>query len=72
MAYRYYSIYRPVFIGTYPKFEDNKIVEIFNYDTKTEIEGVPRSVWGYIDYENPISVKDALNFELWGETYKQD
>lgn len=61
---RYYSIMRPVSIGTYPKPKDNKILKIFNYDIKTKVSDAPRSVWGYIEYEKPLTNKEMLDYEL--------
>lgn len=58
--FRYYSTQRPVSPGTYPK--NNNVVEIFNYDKKTNIEGTV--TWGYIDYKQPLSQELAISYEL--------
>lgn len=65
MSNRYYSIMRPVSIGTYPKPEGNEVITIHNYEEKTKVDDCPRKVWGYIEYEKPLSDKDMLDYELF-------
>lgn len=60
-TYRYYSIMRPVSIGTYPK---SGAVSIFNFDAKQPVEEIGRSAWGYIDYDRKLTEKEAQDFEL--------
>lgn len=71
--HRYYSPMRPVFIGTYPQPEGNKVVDIFNFDHRERIDGFPRPIWGWIDYEKPLSDKDMLDYELfYAENFKEE
>lgn len=64
---RYYSILRPVSIGTYPKPRDNRVLEINNFDRKTYCEEIEREAWGYIDYEKTLTPRDANIYELMPE-----
>ena len=59
MIYRYYSTMRPVAPGTFPKKRD---CEIHNYDERIEIDGL--KAWGYIDYPEPLTEKEAHSYEL--------
>jgi hypothetical protein len=61
---RYYSLLRPVSIGTYPKPGDNKVLEIKNFDNRTYCEDIGREAWGYIDYEKVLTPKDANIYDL--------
>lgn len=64
---RYYSILRPVSIGTYPKPKDNKVLKIVNFDSRTYYKDIGREAWGYIDYEKPLSLDDVVKYELVAE-----
>lgn len=60
--FKFYSPYRPVSIGTYPKDES---VEIFNFDTKTPIPELNnKSVWGYVTYTRNLTDTEVENYEL--------
>ena len=61
---RYYSILRPISLGTYPKYQDNKVLEIVNFDERIYCEDISRDAWGYIEYEKSIDKKDACNYDL--------
>lgn len=61
---RYYSILRPVSIGTYPKPKDNKVVEIKNFEDRLYCTHIGREAWGYIEYEKTLSLDDAKKYEL--------
>ena len=64
--YRYYSTQRPVDIGTFPKPEGNKPVEIYNYDTdrRIPVEGASMEAWGYLEYRKPLTEKEMSDYEL--------
>lgn len=64
--YRYYSTQRPVDFGTFPKPADNPVMEIHNYDTdrRIPVEGARFEAWGYIEYQNPLTDKQASDYEL--------
>lgn len=61
---RYYSTQRPVTPGSFPKPAGNKVLEIVNFDEKTYCKEADRDCWGYIDYEKPLSEKEANAYEL--------
>ena len=61
---RYYSTQAPLSPGTYPQPVGNKILEIHNFDEKTYCKEPDRDCWGYIDYEQPLSEKDASAHKL--------
>lgn len=56
---RYYSILRPVSIGTFPKPDGNEILKICNFDSRSYCKEIDREAWGFIDYEKPLSSNDA-------------
>ena len=64
--YRYYSTQRPVDIGTFPKPEGNRPVEIYNYDTdkRIPVEGASMEAWGYLEYRKPLTEKEMEDYEL--------
>lgn len=64
--YRYYSTQRPVDLGTFPKPAGNPVMEIHNYDTdrRIPVEGARFEAWGYIEYQKPLTEKEASAYEL--------
>ena len=64
--YRYYSTQRPVDLGTFPKPSDNPVMEIHNYDTdrRLPVEGARFEAWGYVEYQKPLTEKEASAYEL--------
>lgn len=59
---RYYSLERPLTIGTHPKAENTTIV---NFDNKTFCPEIGREAFGYIDYPNTVlSEEDERNYSL--------
>ena len=65
-TYRYYSTQRPVDIGTFPKPPDNPVVKIHNYDADSRIpvENGMIQVWGYVEYQKPLTEKEVGDYEL--------
>ena len=59
---RYYSTMRPILPGGYPNRES--VEAIHNFDTKTYCEEIGREAWGYIDYREPLTEKEAGDYEL--------
>lgn len=60
--FRYYSTMRPVLPGSFPK---KALVEkIENFDTKTFCEEIGRDAWGYIEYREVLTKKEADAYEL--------
>lgn len=64
MAIRYYSILRPVSMGTFPEPSDNHILEIHNFDESRFVDEIGRKAWGFISYEKPLTDKEAAQYEL--------
>lgn len=60
----YYSTQRPIGPETYPKPQDNKVIEIKNFDKKEKIENENISAYGYIKYEKPLMPAAAKTYEL--------
>lgn len=61
-TYRYYSLERPISIGTYPKKVN--VINIVNYDNKQLSDEIGRLVWGYIEYSEPLTTQDCNEYEL--------
>ena len=61
---RYYSTHRPITPGSFPNPPGNKVLEIHNFDSKTYCEELGRDVWGYIEYEKPLTRYDCNSYEL--------
>lgn len=64
MRYRYYSTQRPLGPGTFPKSQGNKVLKIYNYDSRRYIYEIHREAWGFLEYEKPLSAADAAAYEL--------
>lgn len=56
---KYYSLLRPVSIGTHPK---NGMEDFINYDTRTEVNG--RMVWAELYYSRELTQKELEDFEM--------
>lgn len=61
---KYYSTQRPVAPGTFPKPDGNKVLEIVNFDERQYCREAGRDCWGYIEYEKPLTEKQAMDYEL--------
>ncbi len=59
---RYYSTQRPVMPGGFP--EKGKVENIVNFDKRKYCAEIEREAWGYIDYKEPLTEKQASNYEL--------
>lgn len=64
---RYYSTQRPVMPGTFPKPNGNKVQEIVDFDNRQYVDAIGRNAWGYIEYEKPLTEKEASDYELVAE-----
>jgi len=66
MTYKYYSVMRPIDIGTIPPRE--KPVRIENYPegrkTVTAADGRKLMAWGEVEYSEPLTENEVYNFEL--------
>lgn len=57
--YKYYSVMRPVSVGTHPKIG---MMDFINYDTRTEVNG--RNVWAELYYNRQLTQKEMEDFEM--------
>lgn len=60
--YRYYSIMRPIGPGTFPRTKYVK--DVVNFDRRQFVPEINREAWGYIEYADPITEKQAADYEL--------
>lgn len=65
---KYYSIYRPIAPGTYPKKDGRET--IVNFSTSRYCGEVGREAWGYVDYPEPLENEEAESYELVPEGMK--
>ena len=68
--YKYYSAMRPIVPGGYPKTEP--VRKVVNFDAKQQIPSIGEPVWGYIEYERPLTAEDAAEYELIPEPPYED
>lgn len=62
---RYYSTQRPLAQGTFPKKDGREtIVNFMSNQGKVYCEEVDCYAWGYIEYPEPLSKKEADDYEL--------
>lgn len=59
--FRYYSTQRPVGPGSFPR-KDGCIVH--NFDNRQEVPEAGCEAWGYIDYPEPLTEREAASYEL--------
>lgn len=59
---RYYSIHRPVFIGTYPNADD--VTAIVNYDAYVHVDAINRPAYGHIDYAHELTTDEQAHYDL--------
>lgn len=63
-TYKYYSIYRPVSIGTYPK---QGLVSFENYDNQKQIDGIERTAWAELTYNRKLTENEIKEYEFMEE-----
>ena len=59
-TYRYYTLYRPPELGTVPR----GFCEVVCFDERRYCPQVGREAWGYVEYEQPLSPQEIINYEL--------
>ena len=59
--FKYYSVSRPVGIGTYPV---DGMLTFVNYNERTFVDTLGREAWGEIFYNRELSEKELSNYEL--------
>lgn len=52
--YKYYTLHRPVDIGTVPK----DFINFINYNTREKINNTNVEAWGEVYYENRLSQEE--------------
>ena len=65
---KYYSIHRPVGPGTFPK--NGNVVQIHNFDDRQQVPEIGCEAWGWIEYSQPLTEKEAASYELVSEESK--
>ena len=60
--FRYYSTQRPFGPGTFPQRDGTETIT--NFDGKIYCEEIGREAWGFIDYLEPLTKKEADEYEL--------
>lgn len=63
-TYKYYSIYRPVSIGTYPK---QGLISFKNYDNQKQIDGIGRTAWAELTYNRALTENEIKEYEFMEE-----
>ena len=58
--FRYYLKSRPPSIGCQP----NGSCNIYSYEVKTYIQSIDLEVWGYAEYNHPLTDNQISDYEL--------
>ena len=67
MVFRYYSILRPLMLGSIPipRKEGQSITTIVNFENgRTYCPEIDRPAWGYVEYTSPLEPKEISDYEL--------
>lgn len=67
--YKYWSLSRPIDMGTYPRKNDVDTFE--NYDEGKMVDEIGREAWGELIYKSPLSKAEVVNYEL-GQSKEQE
>jgi len=59
---RYYSVLRPVSIGTFPA--GHNVIAIDNFEDRVYIPAIDRKAWGYIDFEDTLTEQECYQYDL--------
>ena len=62
MAHRYYSIMRPIGIGTFPP--GAHVTNIVNFNQRMYVPEIGREAWGYIEFSHTLSKQNQIAYEL--------
>ena len=60
---RYYSIVRPVSIGTFPG-RIHYITKIHNYGYRTEVPEIQQAAWGYFETQDKLTEQECYLYDL--------
>ena len=58
MSYFYFSIMRPVGVGTYPR----KFIMFHNYDKRTYIPTINKEAWGVLEYDERLTEREVQDY----------
>lgn len=64
---KYYSTQRPITPGSFPKPENNPVLELQNFENSTYCQEIDGEAWGWIEYKNPLSESETGQWELTPE-----
>lgn len=59
---KYYSVLRPIGLGTFPA--SAKIEYIVNFDERRRCEDIGRGAWGYMVLSEPLTEREVRDYEL--------
>lgn len=59
--YKYFSVLRPVSIGTFPK---KGFVDFVNYDNRRYVPEIDHNAWGYLLYDRELSEEEMHNYDF--------
>ena len=65
---RYYSTLRPISIGCFP--HGHEVTEICNFQKREFVKKINREAWGYIDFADNLTEKEADQYDLIPEELK--
>ena len=60
LFFRYYCLERPPLPGTIPRGMCN----IVTFDEPQHVPGIEHHVWGYVEYERPLTSYEVYEYEL--------
>lgn len=59
--YKYFSVLRPVSIGTFPK---KGFVDFVNYDNRRYVPEIDHNAWGYLLYDRELSEEEMHDYDF--------
>ena len=59
--YKYFSVLRPVSIGTFPKVG---LVDFENYDKRRYVPEIDHNAWGYLLYDRELSEEEMHDYDF--------
>lgn len=65
---RYYSTLRPISIGCFP--HGHEVTEICNFQKREFVEKIGRDAWGFIEFADNLTEKEADQYDLIPEELK--
>lgn len=62
---RYYSLVRPLDVGSVPKYSDNKTIRVVSRHVPVQtVWDMRGEIYGYVEYERPIPTSDVVAYDL--------